>query len=973
MNKKEKKTALRSRAERFRRGKFCGILYDKGVLYFLLSFLIPFGIMLFAFGSFGVHPFGNRQILVVDLWHQYYPFFRVVREKLTEGGSFLYSWKNGMGTNFLSLISYYAASPLNWISVFFSEENVRDALMFILAAKIGFAGAFFSSFLRYTFERKDFSICVFPVMYALSSYTLGYYWNVMWFDTIALFPLVMLGIVAICREGKWKTFTIALAVSLVANYYIGFFTCIFSVFMFAAAGIIECRGIKDWFKKLWIMIRSSALGIALGAFMLLPAYFGLQLTYSANNAMPKTISFYEKWTDIFANLLSYNAPTKVDGLPNLACGMLAVMLFGVFLFSFGIKIREKIFALIILAVIVVSCNMNILNFIWHGFHFTNQIPYRFAFIFSFVLATAAFRAYDIILTRGIKIYHLIFMLPAPIAVFVLNYISKGEDFSFEGAIRSSVIISAAFWLIFIAAKVFPFKKQSTRNVLLTFALAAAVFSEFVSNARVGVKTVTTTGYKEYPTKYTEITTLLGNVRESDDSLFYRAEVTNTYTLNDSALYGYYGVSQFSSAANVSVTTMFKRLGLYASEAGNRYYYRTSTPVVNSILGIKYLIKKDGELNSEEDFLDLADTEGNTNLYRNKYPLSLGFMMSGNILNMEDGELANPFEYQNALIRRATGVEDKLFTAQPVALAEYDDMDVTKNGYGNYTFRNDTERDTVSATYTYDGVAGSTLYGYANGMGGTCDTLEIMCGDVLVDSGKLIESYPIVFPMGNCKEGDSSSVTITSDPERKSGNFKLMIYALDQAVFEEAYGRLADEQLEIESFSDTKIKGKVTAKEDGILFLSMPYEKGWRVYIDGEKAGTCKVLGAMLGAEVSAGEHDVVIKYTPEGLVPGVAVSAISLVLVLLLAANDRKKRLRRKAAAASEAVSAEAYDIASHLPYPYENKAEIYDQLSEPDIAGLIGRVEDQEQILYSGGEAETDEREAENEKSEGNGSIQGD
>ena len=192
MDKEERRAARRRRLERFRKGKFHRILYEKGVLYFLLSFLIPFSIMLYAFGVHGIHPFGDRQILVVDLWHQYYPFFRVVREKLVSGGSFLYSWENGMGTNFLSLISYYAASPLNWLSVLFDDDHVRDALTFILCAKIGFAGAFFSSFLRYTFRRRDFSICMFSVMYALCSYTLGYYWNVMWFDTVALFRLLCL-------------------------------------------------------------------------------------------------------------------------------------------------------------------------------------------------------------------------------------------------------------------------------------------------------------------------------------------------------------------------------------------------------------------------------------------------------------------------------------------------------------------------------------------------------------------------------------------------------------------------------------------------------------------------------------------------------------------------------------------------------------------------------------------------------------
>ncbi len=954
------------RWERFRKGKFYEILYEKGILYFILSFLIPFSILWYAFGSYGIHPFGDRQILVVDLWHQYYPFFRVVREKLINGGSFFYSWENGLGTNFLSLISYYAASPLNWLSVFFDDDHVRDAMTFILSCKIGFAGAFFSTFLRYTYKRKDFSICMFSVMYALCSYTLGYYWNVMWFDTVALFPLVMLGIVALCREGKWKVFTLALMLSLVANYYIGYFTCIFSVFMFASASIIECKGIKDWFRKLLLMIRSSIIGVGLGGFMLLPAYFGLKLTYSANNTMPRDISFYEDWRKIFAHLLSYDAPTKVDGLPNFACGMLAVLLFGVFLFSFGIKIREKISSLLMLAIIAVSCNMNILNFIWHGFHFTNQIPYRFAFIFSFVLAAAAFRAYDIILSRGIKIYQLVLMVIAPAAVVVLNYYAAGKKFEFDGALRSSIIITGAFWLIFIAAKIFPFKTPKMRNAMMTLALAAAVFSEFVSNAQIGAKTVDNTSYNDYPTRYEEVEELLECTRKTDKSLFYRTEMSQTYTLNDSALYGYRGLSQFSSSANVSVTTLCKRLGLYASEAGNRYYYRTSTPVVNSLMGIKYIIKKDGELNSEEWVLEKIQTADTTNLYENRYPLSLGFMVDENILNMVDNSGANPFEYQNELIRCATGVEEKLFVAQPVALAEYDGLDITKNGYGNYTFQNDSDQPTGSATYTFDCIDGSYLYGYANGTGGTCDSLEIKCGDVLIDSGKLIDSYPIVFPMGNGQGGESSTVKIISNEKHKSGNFKIMVYALSQDTFEKAYCAVADEQLRIKRFKDTDILGSVEAKRDGIMFLSIPYEKGWSVYIDGKKAETFKLLQAVLGVRVSAGRHDIELKYTPEGFPLGVTISLLSFVLFVFCIICDRRRRIRRQALAA-EAAAAQA--AAEQEENPYRQGAAIYDQLGIPDPMDIIGRVEDSEVVLYDG--SETAEKEADNAQSESDDSLQ--
>ena len=864
-------------------------IYESGIFCFIVSFLIPFTIMLAAFAVYSIHPFGDRQILVVDLWHQYYPFFRVEREKLMTGGSFLYSWQNGLGTNFLSLISYYAASPLNWISVFFSDAHVRDAQMFLLCAKIGFAGAFFSTFLRYTYKRRDLSVCFFSVMYALSSYTLGYYWNVMWFDTIALFPLVMTGIVAVCREGKWKVFTLALAVSLISNYYIAYFTCIFSVFMFASASIIECKGIRDWFCKLGLMIRSSVLGIGLGGFMLLPAYFGLQLTYSARNSMPKKISFYEAWQDIFANLLSYNEPTKVEGLPNFACGMLALVLFGVFFFSFGIKIREKISSLLMLALIAVSCNLNILNYIFHGFHFTNQIPYRFAFIFSFVLGASAYRAFDIIMQKGVKIYHFLFMLICPAAVLFLNWYNN-EEFTFDGAFESSVIISAAYLLIFIAVKLFPFRSTSVRNAVMCLALAAAVISETYSNANLGVKTVTTTGYPEYPTKDAQVQQLLSDIRSQDDEPFYRLEMTNTYTLNDSALYGYYGLSQFSSAANVSVTTFMSRLGLYASEAGNRYYYRLTAPIVNSMLGLKYFICKSGALNTEEFALKHRNVADGVHMYENKFPLSLGFMMNSEVLDMPDKPDANPFEYQNELISRATGINERVYSPQSPALADSSDMEVTRNGYGNYTFRTEKEDGTAHTTYTYSGVENSYLYGYAGSTGGVCDKLTIKCGEATIDSGKLIENYPLVFPMGNAQDGDTSTVDVGIKADTKAGNYKLMVYAMNCASFDKAYSALADEQLKIDKFSDSDIYGTIDVKNDGVMFLSIPYEKGWSVYVDGKKAETVRLMQAMLGVKLQQGRHEIRLKYIPEGLVTGMAVSSVSLLLFMLFAVIDRRKK-----------------------------------------------------------------------------------
>ena len=965
--KAEKRLRRAKRRECFRRSKCYDMIFGTGSIWFVLSFFISAGIMTFAMAQSGIHPFGNRQMLVVDLWHQYFPFFRVVREKLLTGGSFFYSWENGLGSNFLSLISYYAMSPLNWLAVFWNEGGTRDALTFILIMKIGFSGAFFQRFLRYTYRRNDFSTCVFSVMYSLSSFTLGYYWNVMWFDTIALFPLVMLGIVAICRERKWKCFTFSLALSLIANYYVGFFTCIFSVFMFLAAGIIEAKGIKDWFCKALIMLRSTVLGLGLGAFILIPAYYGLEMTYSADersvwakirDIFREDTRYYESWKSLLANTLSYSEPTKVEGLPNFACGMLAILLFGVFLLSRGIKIREKISSLAMLFLIVISCNMRQLNYIWHGLHFTNQIPYRFAFIFSFLLASAAFRAYDIMLKNGIRVYQLVAMLICPVFVFWLNYEVRGDDFAFKGAVRSSAIITAAFWFIFIAVKVFPFKKRTTRNAFMSLALAAAVFSEFVSNAKLGVETVSTSGYNDYPSHYDEVESLLSSVDAGEEDEFYRLEMTDTYTLNDSALYSYYGVSQFSSAANVSVTKLCKRLGIYASEAGNRYYYRTNTPVFSMLFDIRYLIKRGGVLNSESYAMDYYGQAGSTNLYKSKYPTSLGFMMDERILYVENNMGVSPFDYQNRILKTATGIKEDCFIPQPVTLAEYKNMDVTKNGFGNYTFRVLEEGNkTTSTIYTFANTEGMHLYGYASSTGSACNFIDIKCGTKVVDSGTLIDNgYALVFPMGNGDDGADSVITIKPKDDRTSGNYKLMAYALDESVLKKHYEAITDEMLEITDFSDREIKGNITAKKDGVLYLSIPYEKGWRVYVDGKKADTKKVLDAMLGVEVSAGEHEIRLEYIPEGFVSGIIITTVSFVLTGTLIFFEIRRKKRKAAAAAAD--NAPAGDDPEG---------------SEESETVILGEIYNQEIEELDTAEAGAALPEVENEKSQSDDSVQGD
>ena len=90
--------------------------------YLALSFAFPTVAMLILMLIAGYTPFGNKSMLYSDMWHQYFPFFKAFRKALLSGDSLLYNWNIGMGIDYLGLISYYLASPLNLLTVFVPES-----------------------------------------------------------------------------------------------------------------------------------------------------------------------------------------------------------------------------------------------------------------------------------------------------------------------------------------------------------------------------------------------------------------------------------------------------------------------------------------------------------------------------------------------------------------------------------------------------------------------------------------------------------------------------------------------------------------------------------------------------------------------------------------------------------------------------------------------------------------------------------
>ncbi len=90
--------------------------------YYLMAFILPLLILSAAYIALGVYPFGDRQVQIIDSYHQYAPFFSEFYRKIWGGDSLFYSFTGGLGINFLASVAYYLASPLNVLILLFRER-----------------------------------------------------------------------------------------------------------------------------------------------------------------------------------------------------------------------------------------------------------------------------------------------------------------------------------------------------------------------------------------------------------------------------------------------------------------------------------------------------------------------------------------------------------------------------------------------------------------------------------------------------------------------------------------------------------------------------------------------------------------------------------------------------------------------------------------------------------------------------------
>ena len=860
-------------------GKFKAFFSNN--LFIILAFLVPFVLMTTAFAIMKVSPFGDQQILVTDLWHQYYPFLVDLQDKLKNGESLFWSWTQGGGVNYFALASYYLASPMNFLSVFIPSEWLREFLMFSVVTKIALAGMFMAIFLRSVYKKNDFSLVFFGCCFSFCAFFMGYYWNTIWLDTVCITPLVVLGAVKLLTENKFRLYVVTLAISLLANYYIGFFTCIFVLLVFIAYNIVKWDGIKVFFKKLMSMGIFSLIAIGITAFFLIPAFFGLQNTNASGSLFPSTFDINIGETDdfmgvltaikeIFSNFITFISPAtkEADALPNIACGTVSIVLGILFLTSKKIKLKEKIVDVCLILFMIISCVIRQLDYIWHGFHFTNMIPYRFSYLISFVLVVMAFRAFMLI---DFASYWDVIIAALGTSIIILLAIGTQENYT---------IIGTAIIAFVVCAMLFLFTKRIIPKQVLMIVLAVVVIGESGATAYIGVKTTTVTSTYDYP-RGEEVTAQIidqMNALEENTTEMWRAEMTSTQTLNDGSLNGYNGLSMFNSMANVDMTRFSENFGMMGWKSGNRYTYAEGSPVTNMFMNLKYIISRNGIYRNTYDLSEVYQA-GNEILLRNEHYIPMGFMVNQSLVQWvenDNEDQFNPFDQQNDFFRLATGIDEPVYTALEVVSQghyDYTKFPVNKTAYGKYSFSCTDATITPHVKWNYEAPEDGLYCMYADISGG--DDVTIMVNDVAQSSTYgMGRSY--IACIGYFNQGDKISVYSQLE-QGQSGSAQVYVNLLNQDVFEQGYEIVSKDVMETTKLTGNSMEGTIDVSERGLFYTSVPYEEGWTAYVDGKEVEITPVGGSLLAFSLSEGEHDIKLVYYPKGFWPGFAVTMVCIV------------------------------------------------------------------------------------------------
>lgn len=840
----------------------------------ILSFLVPAAVMCAIYIINGTDPFGNMSILYADARIQYKDYYGYLWEVLHGNAGFDYSASKSLGGQMVGLVVYYLTCPLNLLLYFFQKSQIPLFISIITAVKIAFSGLTASYFVRKRFNVPALASILIASCYALSEYSLVYCHNIMWLDGVVMLPLACLGVYELLYNNKKGLLFFSVFAAIFSNWYSGYMVCLMTgfCFLFEIAQKYDFKKfksiIKPAIKDAVRVVADMVLGVLASGILLVPGLLSLVGGKAGGKAISSLVN-----VRVLESLKGFmiNADSDKKDAPIMYCGAIILVLAVYMLLDRKTDIKKRILSAIFFAFMIGSFCLDQLNIMWTGFVKSYSYQFRWAFVFIFLMIYFAGVCVREIKNHGFDKITMFKALGIITALFLLL-----DALGFTKKTLVSYFYIALVIIYGIALVVmYALKNKKFLKSIIALAVCVLTVAELTYNG-VKIFEIHTVDREDEFVNYTnEMEPVIADIKSNDNSFYrieknvsYLTEVGRTVANSESFMYNYNGISGYTSTYDPNVDLFLAKMGYSDSTSitpenqtekkfnATETYWNSPQFVMDSILGVKYQIL-DSSAPGLVEYDDNSIFDGRYRVYENPYALPLAFNVSSDMYNdIEYGQ--NPFENQEKFVSAALGKDVSLFFTP-----DYENGEM-HNKVQNITVN--IEKDGPLYFYTDP----NDCHDSSNG-----DACELYVNDERV--AKICKRFCTnAVYIGDYKAGDTVDVTIKMhDGSNKNGKtHTVYLEQLDVSAAENAVKELASGSSSTLNINKNTVSGTYETATDSTVLLTVPYTDGWTLYVDGEKQEYKELGDTFIGIDLSAGSHQIEMKYTTKHRNAGIAASVI---------------------------------------------------------------------------------------------------
>ena len=806
----------------------------------------------------------------------------------------------GYGADILSTLNYYAiGDPLNLLYGFVSPKNTETMYDFMILLRMYLAGITFIMYAR-KMKKRSYGTVIGALVYVFSGFCfrLGLR-HPFFINPMIYFPLLCLGIEKIYQRERPYVFIFAVCVSAMSNYYFLYMLTIFAV-IYAWIRFYEYteeNKMKNFCLTILKFGMYYTLGIAMAAVILLPSVIGFLGNGRYGNGVDwKSLIVYPgKYYLLFIeNFIGYGNMGS-----NTNAGYLPIVGIVVLFTLFSQRMKHKKYRAAFIASII-ALILPIFGYAFNGFSYANN---RWAFALSFIVALLTAEMYprlfvmskrqQIGIGAGIIIY----------TVFCIIVNASGEEILKNKGIMAACGLIAVFYILLLIFQRLGYDTQK-RIVRVSMAILLLISVGVHGYYRFDPK-----GYA-YTQEFMDQGQAYRTLKEDNIRMLSKVNDPSVYRVHaEGYRYKNYGlinhlntISGYYSITAKCVTDTIKGYDTLGMQYADKYKGVDQRLGLLSLAGVKYItvahnsqVAKDVSSMGDVPYgVEKLRKKGNITLYKNKYALPFAYAYDSymteqqyeqlNGIGKEQAMLAQIILNQHPADKEIQHNEQRNDPdIQTISLPETRISSPKGKKYADITVPVEKDKE----TYLY--FKNLVYHGKKNG-----DDKFILTGrkgtkGILVTQNDVQQKIHIQSTFNPYYFGRKDYIVKINHQTSKAkekvrlnflspGEYEFDDISLITVPKKDVLARLKERKensMKQIQYEGNHFRGVYHAKKDQILCVTIPYSKGWKATVNGNRTKIYKANGMFMGIIMKKGTQSVKLDYETPGLKIGAWISLVA--------------------------------------------------------------------------------------------------